>query len=135
MQGEQRATAAFALALAGLVVHLLVLVGIAFLTLLLSSLQFGGTVTVGPWTMAPATGAVLWLTSGSVVVALGFVGVFLMYSADPKTLQRGSILALVVSVVALPTLWGLGLGSLLMLIGAILGLVWEPPAPRPPPAG
>lgn len=73
----------------------------------------------------------LWLLAAVVVVVLGTAGTALMNSPSTGRVRGGAVLVLLVSILAFPTLWGFFVGSLLMFIGAILGLAWEPPA-RPP---
>lgn len=72
----------------------------------------------------------LWLASGVLVVVLGLIGILMMNSPSVSRVRAGSVIVLIVAIVAFPTLWGLFIGSLLMFLGSILGLLWEPSAPR-----
>ncbi len=64
----------------------------------------------------------LWLAIALAAIAVGVVGVLLMNSEDPGRLRSGAVLVLFSAVLAFPTMWGFGAGSILMFIGAILGL-------------
>lgn len=93
----------------------------------------------GPWTMGP------WMMFGGpwfsgyysywlpvlvvlavAVVAVGVLGVLWMNGADLNKVRTGSTLVLMASVIAFPTMFGFMIGSLLMIIGSILGLTWRP---------
>lgn len=77
-----------------------------------------------------------------VFIVLAFLGAVWMYSGDKSKTTWGGVLTLVIAIIALPTLWGVFIGSLLGFIGGILALVWTPttampapvPAAMPPPA-
>ncbi len=43
-----------------------------------------------------------------------------------SSFRTGSVLVLVASILAIPTAWGFFVGSLMMIIGSILGLTWTP---------
>lgn len=67
------------------------------------------------------------------------IGAIMMNSTDKSRVRIGSILVLIFSIISwFGSLGGLILGFLLGLIGAILGLTWNPPttekAPPPPPS-
>lgn len=53
-----------------------------------------------------------------------------MNTADLSRVRTGSTLVLVASIIAFPTMFGFILGSLLMLVGSILGLIWQPVATK-----
>lgn len=72
-------------------------------------------------------GAIVWIAIAAVVLGLAVYGLKLVSSADPHAVRQGSIMLLVVSIVAVPTMWGIFIGSLLMFIAGIMGLTWEPP--------
>jgi len=63
----------------------------------------------------------LWLGLALVSLGLGASAVYLLGKQRPD-LTAGSILALLGAVLAFPLMWGLMVGSLLMFVGALLGL-------------
>ena len=68
----------------------------------------------------------IWLAITAVVIGLGVMGVLWMNSADVNKFRSGAIVLLVAAIVAFPTMWGFGIGSILMFVGAILGLTTTP---------
>ena len=74
------------------------------------------------------------IAAAVIFIILAFLGAFWMYSGDKTRTTYGGVLTLIVAIIALPTLWGLFIGSLLGFIGAILGLVWSPTPAMPAPA-
>ncbi len=80
-----------------------------------------------PWGMS-GWGAYTWLWIPLLVasIALSGFGVFLMNSARLSDLRMGSVLVIVAAVLAFPTAFGFVIGSLLLLLGGILGLIWSP---------
>jgi len=79
-----------------------------------------------PYTYHPLL-SLIWLISALIVIALGVYGAVLMNSTHVGRVRTGATLVLIVSIIALPTMWGFMLGSLLMFIGSLLGLTWTPP--------
>jgi hypothetical protein len=65
----------------------------------------------------------LHATLVAVVIAVGLAGVALMASRDRERRMAGSVLVIVASVIAFPTMFGFIVGSLLMLVGGLLGLL------------
>ncbi len=63
-----------------------------------------------------------WLGFGVVALALGATSVYLL-GKDKPDVTLGSVLALLGAVLAFPLMWGFMVGSLLMFVGAIVGLV------------
>lgn len=57
------------------------------------------------------------------MIAVGLAGVALMASRDRERRMAGSVLVIVASVIAFPTMFGFIVGSLLMLVGGLLGLL------------
>jgi hypothetical protein len=128
----EKPVAAFTLALVGLVLQglgaILVVYMIAFWR---SGYWWSGTM-MGPGMMGPWSGF-LWPLAAALaaaVIGLGIVGVSWLNSAELNKVRDGSVLVLVASVIALPTMFGLIVGSLLMFVGGILGLTWQPSARR-----
>lgn len=128
---EDRPVAAFTLSLIGLVLQFLG--GAFFFAVMLygwgSSSWSPGM--MGPWMMWGTWSAgFFWSTISAALVAvvifLGVLGTLWMNTPDPDKIRTGSTLVLVASVIAFPTMFGFMLGSLLMLIGGILGLTWQP---------
>lgn len=60
------------------------------------------------------------------VVGLGTYGAVSMNSSSIDDVRTGATLVLVSSIIAFPTMWGFFVGSLLMFIGSLLGLTWQP---------
>jgi len=65
-----------------------------------------------------------WLILAWAFVIISFVAALLV-KGNP---EAGGVLALLVSILALPTIWGFMIGSLLMFVGSILALTWRPSA-------
>ncbi len=63
---------------------------------------------------------------GGLEIVLGVLGVLWMNTRNLSKIRTGSTLVLVASIIAFPTMFGFMVGSLLMLIGSILGLTWQP---------
>ncbi len=136
---EDRPTAAYTLALVGAILQV---VGAVFYTYMVAY-WWGYTwwgamgpwmMGYGPWGYHAAVGYGWWLFSLAflvLVVGLGFAGAFFINNSNPDRVRTGSILVLVAAVLAFPTMFGLLVGSLLMIIGAILGLTWQPPQRAP----
>lgn len=80
-----------------------------------------------PWMMS-SWGAYTWVWIPLVVasIALAAVGVFTIYSSRLNDVRAGSVLVLVAAVLAFPTAFGFVIGSLLLGLGGILGLIWLP---------
>lgn len=130
---EEKPAAAFTLSLVGLILQV---VGALFFT----SMMFygwggfwGPGMMMGPWGMmmgGPWSAGFGWWPLASVlsvaVVALGVIGTLWINTAELGRVRTGSTLVLVASIIAFPTMFGFVVGSLLMLVGAILGLTWQP---------
>jgi len=77
-----------------------------------------------------------WL--GGLVVAIGLlqlifaiiilVGAMQIKSGEPGKVKTWSIVVLILSIICLISGGGFYIGSILSLVGAILGLTWRPPA-------
>ena len=84
----------------------------------------GIAVTIGFSIFFGGIGAVF----GIVGVVFGLVvllGSIMLYN-KPQGHTMWSVIILVLSIVAFPSIWGFGIGSLLAFIGAILALVYKP---------
>jgi len=79
-----------------------------------------------PFTLHPVW-AIVWIVLAIIVTALGVYGAVLMNSANLGRVRMGATLVLVASIIALPTMWGFLVGSILMFVGSLLGLTWTPP--------
>lgn len=125
-------TAAFVLSLIGAIFILLGGLATAAVAAFLS-----GTFTLagmGDFGIGFAVLGVLGLVWGIITL----VGAIMMNSTDKSKVRTGSILVLVFSIISwFGSFGGFFIGFLLCLIGAILGLTWNPPtaekAPPPPP--
>lgn len=135
MSQERRPSAVYTLALVGVVFQGLGLaLSIMFLWVPLGVMDFGGMMGGLEGTMGWPIGVnwlygigVVWIAIAAVVLGLAVYGLKLVASVDPHNVRQGSIMLLVVSIVAFPTMWGLFIGSLLMFIAGVMGLTWEPP--------
>lgn len=87
----------------------------------------------GPYYGAAGIAPFYWLSllmAAFVVVALalGVAGVLLIARGGMKNVRAGSIMLIVASVMAFPTMFGLVAGSALMFIAGLMGLLWSPGA-------
>jgi hypothetical protein len=134
MIGEDRPTAAFTLSTVGLALQAL---GGLFLVYAISySSPYGlfGPGMMGPWMMFGGPWMFGFFSSwfplvvviAGIEIALGVLGVLWMNTTNLSKVRTGSVLILVASIIAFPTMFGFMIGSLLMLIGSILGLTWQP---------
>ena len=134
--GENKPVAAFTLSAAGLAFQ--GVGGLLFVYMISSYSQFGGfgwRGMMGPWMIfggwpwmfgySPFWLAFLVIFAAA-EITLGVLGVLLMNAANLSRIRTGSVLVLIASIIAFPTMWGFMIGSLLMLIGSILGLTWQP---------
>jgi len=83
-----------------------------------------------PFTIHPVWGAI-WVAAAVIIAALSFYGAMKMNSTNIGKVRTGAIIVLIASIIAVPTMWGFMIGSLLMFIGSILGLTWTPPSAQP----
>ena len=98
--------------------------------------HYGGYLGFGPWMMFGgrypwALGfSPFWfafvIIFATVGITLGVLGVVWMNASNAEKIRTGSVFVLIASIIAFPTMWGFMIGSLLMLIGSILGLTWQP---------
>jgi len=89
--------------------------------------MMGQWMTGYPYTNHPLLG-IIWLAAAVVIVALSFYGALMMNNSNLASVRMGSTLVLIASIIALPTMWGFMIGSLLMFVGSLLGLTWVPPS-------
>ncbi|MBO3800597.1 MAG: hypothetical protein FGF52_06080 [Candidatus Brockarchaeota archaeon] len=69
-----------------------------------------------------------------VIGILMFIGAVIMNSTNKSRVKRGSIIVIIFSIIAVFLGGGFYIGSILGIIGGILGLVWKPSkAVLPPP--
>jgi len=129
---QDRPVAALTISIIGLALQAL---GAMFFTSMMLygwGFLWGRSMMMGPWMMGGWPGAFLWAPIFVVftvaVVAIGVMGVVWMNSSSLSRVRTGSTLVLVTAVISFPTMFGLVIGSLLMLIGGILGLTWQPTA-------
>ena len=129
---EEKPVAAFTLSLVGLILQGLGAAFFAYGSLYWRDGSTFGYPMMGPWMMfgGPWFGVSFWspffALFTAVVIALGVLGVIWMNGTNVSKVRTGSVLVLVASIIAFPTMFGFMIGSLLMLIGSILGLVWQP---------
>ena len=93
---------------------------------------WGPGMMMGPWMMIGgpwSAGFGRWplpLVLSIAVAALGVMGTLWINTAELGRVRTGSTLVLAASIIAFPAMFGFVVGSLLMLVGAILGLTWQP---------
>lgn len=134
---EEKPIAAFTLSVIGLALQAVGAVFFAYSMLYGWGGGFWGPgMMMGPWMMMGGSwfGGALWSPLSSIfavaVIALGVLGVFWMNASELSMVRTGSALVLVASIIAFPTMFGFMIGSLLMFIGGILGLTWQPPTAK-----
>lgn len=130
---EEKPVAAFTISLIGLALQTVGAMFFAYAMLYGWGSGFWGPgMMMGPWMMmgGPWFGGALWSPLSSLfavaVIALGVLGVFWMHASESSKVRTGSTLVLVASIIAFPTMFGFMIGSLLMLLGGVLGLTWQP---------
>lgn len=127
MDAPDRPRTAFRLSLGGLVVHILVFALVLSFALLFAGAPFGDVLEPPLAPLSSQLGVfLLWLATGVVLLVIATAGTALLNAPSPSQVRTGGILVLLSAVLAFPTLWGLFLGSLLMFLGGILALTWEP---------
>jgi len=136
LTGEDKPTVAFALSIAGAALQTVAAIGVGLLMAF-----FGGSFPwwgwrrwwegVGQvgWTQWSII-VLIWVALAAVILVLSFWGASWINSGDPSRVRSGSVIVLVAGLIAFPTLWGFGVGSLLMIAAAIIGLAWKPRAAR-----
>ncbi|MDV3277879.1 MAG: hypothetical protein LYZ69_05370 [Nitrososphaerales archaeon] len=133
---EDKPTTAFTLSLLGLVFQALGGLMVAYASAYWPSYGFFGPGMMGPWMMFGGPWMFgsytywfpLFVVVAAAEIALGVLGVLWMNSASLSKVRTGSTLVLVASIIAFPTMFGFMIGSLLMLVGSVLGLSWRPQA-------
>jgi hypothetical protein len=132
---ENKPVTAYTLAIVGVALQLvaaLVLIYIVFFSVaLIEKLWVYGK--MWSWMIHHGNGyftSLAWIAVSTAimiaVVGLGAYGAISMNSSDIDNIRTGATLVLVSSVIAFPTMWGFFIGSLLMFIGSLLGLTWQP---------
>jgi hypothetical protein len=143
---EKRPGAAYILSLIGAAIQ-----GLATIFIIYRAVLFSATVSnwgdlvpenMMPWMMErwmngyPYTRhpllSVIWLVWAIIVVVLGIYGAVIINSTKIDRVRMGATLVLIASLIALPTMWGFMIGSLLMFVGSLLGLTWTPPQAQQP---
>ncbi len=124
---------AFWLSLAGLIVQ--GLTGLMTLGMFSAFSGFGmrgfyGGMMGGYFSGAWNTFAWVWMIAAAVTLILGVLGVIWMNSPALSKVRVGSVLVLLAAVAAAPMMWGLWIGSILMVVGAVMGCPRLPEAPR-----
>ncbi len=136
MIGEDKPTAAFTLSVVGLGLQALGGLFFVYAISYSSSYAFFRPGMMGPWMMFAGP----WMSGyfsywfplfailAGTEIALGVLGVMWMNTTNLSRIRTGAALVLIASIIAFPTMFGFMIGSLLMLIGSILGLTWQPPS-------
>lgn len=124
---DERPVAAFTLSLVGVALQM---VAGAFVTSMMFFTPFPGPWMMWTWMSGSFTWSygwtILWAGLAIIMTTLGILGALWMNSSDLYRVHTGSTLVLIAAVLAFPTMWGFMIGSLLMFIGSILGLTWQP---------
>ena len=141
MTSEPRPVAAYTLALVGAALQAIAALFVLFMALFSSRItttlqdlvpermmpwMMGHWMTGYPFTTHPVLG-IIWVALAIVVAALSFYGAIMMNSTNIGRVRTGATLVLIASIIALPTMWGFMVGSVLMFIGSLLGLTWTQP--------
>lgn len=111
---------AITIASVGIVLQVIALIFELFTVFLHSSFTIK---RVGPFIIARS---VALMTFGLIIIFIGIVGIYFMSKGYKKDVFVGSILEIIASIFAYPTLFGFFLGSFLMFLGGIVGLFWAP---------
>ena len=135
---ENKPVSAFTLSAVGLAFQIIGGLVLLYMSLFFSwNHNYFGFGFMGPWMMfgggwpwafgfSPFWFA-FFLIFAAVEIVLAVLGVLWMNSSNPARIRTGSVFVLVASIIAFPTMWGFMIGSILMLIGSILGLTWQQP--------
>ena len=129
---EEKPVAAYTLSLVGLAFQVIAGVFFAYAISYWQPEGFGGYGMMGPWMMFAGPWAFgfisfpFYIVIAAIELSLGLLGILWMNNTDLSKVRTGSVLVLVASVIAFPTMFGFMIGSLLMLVGSILGLTWQP---------
>lgn len=117
---EEKPMLAFMLALAGFIIQSLIFAFRVFMIPLLIAIHR----RIGSFIGLPMH-PLVWIFVTVVLLGLELIGVILMYSSDVNKVRIGSTIVLVTSLLAYPTLWGFFVGSIMSIIGSVLGLIWK----------
>jgi hypothetical protein len=132
---EKKPVAAFMLAIAGVTFQLVAALFLVYILFFSEAIMEKMWVYGRMWSWMMHRGdsyvvSIVWITFWIAimiaVVGLGAYGAVLMNSSSIENVRTGATLILVASIIAFPTMWGFFIGSLLMFIGSILGLSWQP---------
>lgn len=128
---SSKPTSIYSLALAGIILQVLGLVAFGF-----GMVPFGFGMMGGYGGMMGGyygTGgsfflwwSAVWLAVGLAIIGLGIYGLRLVSSNNLQSVHNGSVILLITSVIAFPTMWGFFVGSALLFAAAIIGLSWQP---------
>lgn len=113
-------------------------------TVILSSIGLGfqiigwilASMFIGFWFRGPIIGMMfgsiyafnwypVYTAFGLFVIVIGIGGIWLIESGQKEKVQAGSVLLIIGAVFSFPIMFGLMVGSLLIFIAGILGLVWQ----------
>lgn len=130
---EEKPVAALTLSLIGLALHVIGSLTSLYATYFGWSEGFWGPSTMmgpgmmigSPW-FSENIGGPFTSILAVVAVAFGSLGVLLMKNEDLSRVRTGSTLVLVASIITFSSIYAFMLGSLLMLLGGIIGLTWQP---------
>ncbi len=112
--------AAIIMASLGLVLQAMALIFELFAVFLYSAFTIK---RIGPFIIARSAALMVF---GFIIILVGTVGIYFMSRGYRGDVFIGSILEIVASIFAYPTLFGFFLGSFLMFLGGVIGLLWAP---------
>ena len=84
----------------------------------------GALATVGFSFVFGGLGAIFGIV-GVIFGLIVIIGAVMLYQ-KPQSHTMWGVVILILSIIAFPSLWGFGIGSMLAFIGAILALVYKP---------
>ncbi|MGC9211420.1 MAG: hypothetical protein ACP5FU_04635 [Nitrososphaeria archaeon] len=111
---------AITLSMIGLILQTVALLFELFVAFIFSSLTL---ITFGPFIIVHSLAL---FVLGLIVIIIGTAGIYFMSKGYKGDVFVGSLLEIVASIFAYPTLFGFFIGSFLMFSGGIIGLFWAP---------
>jgi hypothetical protein len=117
----EKPTAAYALSLIGGILILIGGIGHAFLGAICGSL-----VSMIPGAESAGGVIFLYMSLGLICGIIVIIGAVMINKAEPAKVKTGSVLVLVFSIISIISGGGFYIGTILGIVGGILGLVWKP---------
>lgn len=119
----QASSVAFALSIAGLAIQTVVAVAfVAIVALATWAYNVLPSNLTADWTVNVDLGGFsAYIVFTAIVLAVGYLGAWWLRSHDSTKIRIGATLVLVAALFSVTTVWGLFLGSILAIIGSIVG--------------